>query len=81
MYRSENKGSVTVRVFLVSMCPDIDDAFIREFEPTYFCSGCTYLSIGINKRTQASINIIHNHIFVSITSINKELLEPKNVLF
>jgi hypothetical protein len=45
MYRSRSgdKGSVRVTLgfFLVSMCPEIDDALIREFEPSYKNNGTT----------------------------------------
>jgi hypothetical protein len=65
------------------MCLEVDDALIREFEPTYFCIGRTSVSIDrivVNKRAQTSTSFII-HVFVSIATINKEFWNPKNFYF
>jgi hypothetical protein len=52
MNKSDDKGSVRVRFFLVSMCPEIDDTFIREFEPTIFIG---YYSILLERQCNTKI--------------------------
>jgi hypothetical protein len=74
MYRSDDNGCVRVKVILVSMCPEIDDAFIRNLNQPIYASRShvrIYLSASTNEhKPQHHKYICYCRPSVSVASIN-----------